>query len=159
MTELDNPEKSNTDFMTNRQITMSPSVMDIENPKNIANLVITLAQDLVHDRKILYFLIFVCAAEQTESITNLVKEQTDNFEGYEHPEDIMHDPTEIVASDPTILDLAFKFTLQERAPGLVKYVLDGAKANYITATINDDMILTFLEDLDSELNVEILRLL
>jgi hypothetical protein len=116
--------------------------------KNIGEIVKNLCLSTRQDKSILYFLIYVAGVECDDELTIMIKNATDNYEGYEHPELINHDPFDIITEDLSILDRSFKHALEIKSLVLIEYILNGADKLYLNAVINDDDVLKLIENLD-----------
>jgi hypothetical protein len=116
--------------------------------KNIGEIVKNLCLSTRQDKSILYFLIYVAGVECDDELTIMIKNATDNYEGYEHPELINHDPFDIITEDLSILDKSFKHALEIKSLVLIEYILNGADKLYLNAVINDDDVLKLIENLD-----------
>jgi hypothetical protein len=85
-----------------------------------------LSLNLVEDQSTLYLLIFVAAVENNETVVKLIKEKTDNFEGYDNPETNKDDLVGILTGDPRILENSFSLAIKFKSLVMVKYILEGA---------------------------------
>lgn len=77
--------------------------------KKVDELLEDLALNIVENQDVLYLLMFISAIENNEELTNLIKEKTDNFEGYITPKDSGEplNMVDIFTQDPSILNRAF----------------------------------------------------
>ena len=103
--------------------------------------------DIIEDSSILYLLIFIWAVEQDEEITTFVKENTDNFEGYNISEDDLNDLSEIVIRDPIILNRTFSYWLNKRNIEMLKYVIDGSKNMFLMPWVTENQIIELILNL------------
>lgn len=100
---------------------------------------------------------FIAAVENDEDLVKLIREKTENFEGYDHHHLRDEIPFFILTKDLNVLDRAFQYALEIRNIALITYILEGAEKCFINASIRDDQILMLLEDIEDETNQEILR--
>ena len=126
---------------------------------NFKELVLLLCKLIKEDPDILYFLIFVAGVEKNEELTQMIRESSDNLEGYEPPEHVNKDPYDIITTDLRVLDRSFKHALSSKSLPLIKYVLNGADKCFINASINDEEVLGIIEWLDDEECQDILKFL
>ena len=93
----------------------------------VQNIVEQLCLTVIENSSALHLLIFICAIEQNDEITEFVKENTDNFDGYTMEESDLDDLSEIVIRDATILNKTFSYCLFVKDIEILKYVVEGSK--------------------------------
>ena len=93
----------------------------------VKNIVEQLCLTVIENSSALHLLIFICAIEQNDEITEFVKENTDNFDGYTMEESDLDDLSEIVIRDATILNKTFSYCLFVKDIEILKYVVEGSK--------------------------------
>lgn len=125
--------------------------------QNVADIVKNLCINISQDSNILYFLIFVAGVERNEELTQMVRESSDNFEGYDHPELIDNDPYEIVTKDSNVLDKSLQHALSIKSLVLLEYILNGADKCFINASMDDNQVLKIIENLDDPVYQGILK--
>lgn len=104
-----------------------------------------LVLNIIEENKILSLLIYIAAIEDDEELTNLIKQKTDNFEGYLTQESAFgNTPLGMVTSDARILNSSFSYAIKIRSINVIEYILDGADRYFLNPSIDDDLILELI---------------
>ncbi|CAI2387331.1 unnamed protein product [Moneuplotes crassus] len=150
-------EEENKETLPPVDLSLKDKIIDEELEEYIDFLVLTLDEN----RDILYLLMFIAAIEDDEKLTISIKEKTDNFEGYNTPENQndLNNLAELLTNDPLILNRAFIHAINLRSIPIIEYIIKGAENLYLNPSIDDAHILKLVEDYKDPKCIQILKLI